>query len=206
MAFLVGYKESILKGFIWIACFVLCTFGYWCYGRTLISWWHPVAFAAAVATVSVMPLLRGRRHREEAGGVGEVLPADRNGQLNGRKKPLSGRTEHVVYRFVIVFSLAYGVPLGANYFLADDRSEHREEAVVERKLRNERTKYVQSGRRRRVASGKYYTYSLDLAFSDGSRKVVDVPLSVYNKCRNGGSRVFTMRRGLLGYPVISDIR
>lgn len=64
--------------------------------------------------------------------------------------------------------------------------------VEEWNLRNERTKYVQNDRRRRVASCKYYTYSLDMAFPDGRRKVVDVPLSVYNKCRN--SRVLMMER------------
>ncbi len=175
-------KNSLLNALrIGLAALLLlaAVYGYLCYEKTLIAWWLPVAFALGAAILTMPPLAHSLRH-------------------------LTGTDDQTVNRLCHLLgagALFYFAFLAGNYLLADAATEHGNEITVVQKLRKERRRSYRSGRRR--VQGKPYTvYYLEVAFADSTRKTMQVPLSVFNACRENRAKTVTMRQGFWGYPVI----
>ncbi len=94
--------------------------------------------------------------------------------------------------------------LALNYYESDLASEHTERVTVLCKYSKERHR-TRRVRNRVVSTGeKYYVYYLSMQFADGRIKDRQVPLSRYNRVRQGSELELTMARGLLDWPVIKD--
>jgi len=44
---------------------------------------------------------------------------------------------------------------------------------------------------------------LEVAFTNGTMKTLHVPLSTYNKTRQGATKTLTLQKGFFGLPVIT---
>lgn len=175
-------KNNLLNGLrIGLAALLLlaAVYGYVCYEKTLIAWWLPVAFALGAAIIT-MPLL-ARRFRRLTG--------------------TDDSTTNALCHLLGAGALFYFVFMGGNFLLADPASEYGDRITVVQKLRKERRRSYRSGRRR--VQGKPYTvYYLEAVFADSTRKTMQVPLAVYNACRENCPKEVTMRQGFWGYPVV----
>lgn len=175
-------KNSLLNALrIGLAALLLlaAVYGYICYEKTLIAWWLPIAFALGAAILTMPLLARRLRH------------------LTGT----DDRTTNGLCHLLGAFALFYFAFMAGNYLLADPATEYGDEITVVQKLRKERRRSYRSGRRR--VQGKPYTvYYLEAAFADSTRKSMQVPLSVFNACRENSPKAVTMRQGFWGYPVV----
>lgn len=175
-------KNSLLNALrIGLAALLLlaAVYGYICYEKTLIAWWLPAAFALGAAILTKPLLARGLRH------------------LTGT----DDRTVNGLCHLLGAFALFYFAFMAGNYLLADPATEYGDQITVVRKLRKERRRSYRSGRRR-VQGQPYTVYYLDAVFADSTRKSMQVPLSVFNACRENSPKAVTMRQGFWGYPVV----
>lgn len=154
-------------------------YGYVCCERTHIEGWIPVAAALAAALFTMPPL------------------AARWSALTGSDDRNVNRLCHLL-AFGAAFYFAF---MGGNYLLSDPAEEYGEQITVLKKISKERRRTYRSGRRR-VLGRPYTVHYLDMAFSDGVRKRVQVAPSLYNACRENAARTVTLRRGFFGFPVI----
>lgn len=178
-----SYRNTIRSIIRWILpglCLLLCGASYACYERTLVVWWWPLAAALAVALLPAPRTVDAWRH------------------LTGSEDRLLNFACHLL----VVGSCTLFALLGGNYLLADPATTYEEEVLVETRTHDTRQQYRTLRHHRRVPAGKRDLYYLHLRFADGTRKRLQVSRSHYNSTREGGRLVLTLRRGLLGFPVI----
>lgn len=104
---------------------------------------------------------------------------------------------------VCVGVMSYALFLVGNYWLADPASMQEEEVVVQRKYQETHKKTRRVGKRRYVPDGVRKEYYLEVAFTNGTMKTLHVPLSTYNKTRQGATKTLTLQKGFFGLPVIT---
>ena len=98
---------------------------------------------------------------------------------------------------------SYELFLVGDYWLADPASMQEEEVVVQRKYQETHKKTRRVGKRRYVPDGVRKEYYLEVAFTNGTMKTLHVPLSTYNKTRQGATKTLTLQKGFFGLPVIT---
>ncbi len=162
---------------------VCAAISYALYTDTLIDWYIPVGVAAAFALFSA-------------------------GAMYYRWRWLTGNDSKVLNfccHSVVVFIMLLFVFFGGNYWLADDSSEHTEQVTVEKRYR---MKHNHTRRVRRgvyVPTGSvYYTYSIDVRFSDGRVKSLSIPEKRYRRIRTGSTIPLEVEMGFFGVPVVRN--
>lgn len=178
-----SYRNTIRSITRWTLlglCLMLCGGSYASYERTLVVWWWPLIAAAAATLLSAPRIVDAWRH------------------LTGSEdRPLNFACHLFVVGSCTLFAF-----LGGNYLLADPATPYEEEVLVEARTHDTRQQYRTLRHHRRVPAGKRDLYYLHLRFADGTRKRLQVSRSHYNRTREGARLVLTLRRGLLGFPVI----
>lgn len=150
------------------------------YANTLVEWWLPLTIALCAALLAWV-LLKGRWERRWPDTYGWLRCA---------------------VHFLFFTVLAGFAVLGANYAGADDATLHEEQVAVERKYREKHYRSRRVGRGRYVKGEPYYTYKVEARFADGRLKSFELPLTEYNRTRQGGQMVLGLEEGLLGWPVV----
>lgn len=154
--------------------------GYIIYEDTLSEWWIPVGVALMIAIATFPFYMRWA-----------WLTAGDNKIVN------------FLCHLVCVGVMSYALFLVGNYWLADPASMQEEEVVVQRKYQETHKKTRRVGKRRYVPDGVRKEYYLEVAFTNGTMKTLHVPLSTYNKTRQGTTKTLTLQKGFFGFPVIT---
>ena len=154
--------------------------GYIIYEDTLSEWWIPVGVALMIAIATFPFYMRWA-----------WLTAGDNKIVN------------FLCHLVCVGVMSYALFLVGNYWLADPASMQEEEVVVQRKYQETHKKTRRVGTRRYVPDGVRKEYYLEVAFTNGTMKTLHVPLSTYNKTRQGATKTLTLQKGFFGFPVIT---
>ena len=154
--------------------------GYIIYEDTLSEWWIPVGVALMIALATFPFYMRWA-----------WLTAGDNKIVN------------FLCHLVCVGVMNYALFLVGNYWLADPASMQEEEVVVQRKYQETHKKTRRVGKRRYVPDGVRKEYYLEVAFTNGTMKTLHVPLSTYNKTRQGATKTLTLQKGFFGLPVIT---
>lgn len=149
--------------------------------RTLVSWWVPVVWALAGASLLLRPL----------GSAWRKFTASESAVIN-----VIG---HMLFFGCIIY---FGV-LEVNYlFTGPDAAAERVAVTVEAKYTKEHTRVRRLRKGVTVPAGKYTTYHVELAFANGKVKDIQLPLDSYNRMRRGSETEIGLRQGILGWPVI----
>lgn len=150
------------------------------YSRTLIPLWQPIAATAVLAIASCVVFAP-------------------------KWQPLTMTSSHIVNWAVnLVFAgsiIAFSF-FAINYWGADKSTERIVDAAIERRYSKQHTRYRRGRHGYTRPDGHYYTYHLELAFSDGYIKDRQVSLDQYNRMRRAHTVKCHLCDGLLGYPVI----
>ena len=94
--------------------------------------------------------------------------------------------------------------LGLNWLGADESSAHVEECRIVERHTETRNRYRYRRKGTPVKTGTYQVWRITVEFADGRRKEMGVSLEEYNRLRKKTRRKMTLRRGLLGLPVVTD--
>ena len=157
--------------------------GYGCsmglHSQTLVNPWLPAGTALAVAAATGLP---GWRLWERLTGFDGM--------------PLNYLCHMAVATAVVLASLYV-----CNYAFAED--EVREEYVtVERRYSEKRHRSKRVGRRSYGPGEAYKVYYLEVRFSDGRLKALDVPIRQFDRVRTGDRLTISLSDGLFGFPVM----
>lgn len=152
------------------------------YGRTMVTWWIPVALAAAVALATGLLMWRMWRWFTTAQGFA-----------------LNYAVHAIAFTCLLTFA-----GLGLNYWGADPAAVHEEKAEVVRKYTRERSRTRRVGRRYVATGEKYHVYYIVVEFPDGRTKDMEIPFDRYRRLRTGSRITYHMAPGLLDLPVIKD--
>lgn len=107
---------------------------------------------------------------------------------------------HTILTTILLTSLFYII----NYTCADRSSSYTETVTITSKHTSVHYHSRRVGRNRYTKGEPYNVYDIDIQFNDSTERSLRVPLSKYNKYRNGAEIRITMAKGLLGAPVILD--
>lgn len=154
--------------------------GYVLAERTLLPLWCPVAVAASLTFGSCLLLVRGWQ----------------------RFIGVESRLLAVVSYLFFAGSAGWFVPLAVNAWPSASAATYEEQVTVVKKEHVTRTKYRRVGRNRRVADGVTHAYYLRVRFADGLEKRYPVSPAEYGRTREKAEKTLTLRRGMLGIPVI----
>lgn len=173
------WKEtgSVAAAAIALALYV---WGYVLAERTLLPLWCPVAVAASLTFGSCLLLVRGWQ----------------------RFIGVESRLLAVASYLFFAGSAGWFVPLAVNAWPSASASTYEERVTVVKKEHVTRTKYRRVGRNRRVADGVTHAYYLRVRFADGLEKRYSVTPAEYGRTREETEKTLTLRRGVLGVPVI----
>lgn len=145
--------------------------------RTFVDWWWPVGCAVALAAILWIPA--------------------RKWQWNE-----SGAVVRFCVHMAVVSVFFFWAGMALNYYCADSGSTHEEQAVVERKFKEERHRSRRVGRRYVNSGETYYVYYMELRLPDGRAKNVRVSQPRYRNIRVGSTRSISVSDGLLGLTVM----
>ena len=108
----------------------------------------------------------------------------------------------VLWHLFLFGAVGAFVVLGGNYYGASTASDYTDTITIVNRYSEKRDTYRSVGRNRRVKSGTRTDYKVTVQLPDSISRNWTITLSRYNKVRVGQTYQVTMRRGLLGYPVI----
>lgn len=162
----------------------LITIASWAWGvvlyqSTIISLWIPVAVAAVMTGVTLLPFI----------DRWQWITQSSNRMLNG------------ACHLLFAGSVAFFMFVGYNYYFADDAAADTQTATVINKYSDERTRYRRVGRRY-VPREHYNVYFIVLELPDGTRIKREVPTGTYAKTRRGSQRNVAIHNGALGFSII----
>lgn len=103
---------------------------------------------------------------------------------------------------VIAAGVAAGLFFILNFAFADSSTNHREQAVIERKYRETHYRSKRVGRNRYVRGEPYYEYYFDVCYSNGSTKAMPVNFDRYRRLDAGDTIDVDISRGLFGFAVV----
>lgn len=115
------------------------------------------------------------------------------------------RWHNMACNLAVTGSVVFAAFLSANFYLADQSSGYTENITIENKWRKTHDTYQRIRRHSYRKTGVRYTYHMDVRFSSGFRKEMQIQRPAYNRYKTGGTYTFTMQRGLFGFPVIKDL-
>lgn len=152
--------------------------------NTIIDWWIPSA-ACALLAVPCGILLRG---------------------CIGRLTKFRKTIWNILAGAVLSFSVFIGLFYSLNYYKSDESSAQEFSARITNKYTEERYR-VQRVSRNRVRRGeKYWVYCISVEMPDGRLKKMEVSPGEYIKIRVGRHIKLQIENGLLGIPVIKNMK
>lgn len=154
--------------------------GYVLAEQTLLPLWCPVAVAASLTFGSCLLLIRPWQ----------------------RFTGIESRLLVVLCYLYFAGSVGWFVPLALNAWPSASAATYEEQVTVVKKEHVTRTKYRRVGCNRRVADGVTHAYYLRVRFADGLEKRYPVSPAEYGRTREEAEKTLTLRRGMLGIPVI----
>lgn len=104
--------------------------------------------------------------------------------------------------FTILFTALFYI---LNYTCADRGASYTETVTITAKQTSVHYHSRRVGRNRYTKGEPYNVYNIKIQFKDSTERSFRVPLSKYNKYRNGADIELSMAKGLFGAPVIIDI-
>ncbi|MDE6097966.1 MAG: hypothetical protein K2L80_09780 [Muribaculaceae bacterium] len=116
---------------------------------------------------------------------------------------ISGRFLCCVFHTLFFTVFVSGMLLGLNFVLADTECLPVVEAEVAAKYSETRYRSRRVGRNRYVKGEPYKVYKVEFVLDDGRSKKFQVPLSRYNRLRQGSVAELHMGGGALGIPIIA---
>lgn len=90
----------------------------------------------------------------------------------------------------------------SNYALADDTTCHEEETVLVRKYRETRHHSKRVSRTHYVRGDPYYVYYMEVRFSNGRTRDIQIPMNKYIRLKKGQNLRLPVARGFWNVPVI----
>lgn len=150
------------------------------YTISFIPWWVTVAIGAALAIATAVPGMKLWR---------VWLGVEKTWKL-------------AVIHFVVAGGIGAFALIGGNYYGAPEESARDVGATVIGKHSEKRDRYRTLRHGRRIKTGEYYVYYVDLMTPDSLKTERLVSLKEYNKAKVGGRYHLSMRDGLFGYPII----
>lgn len=116
----------------------------------------------------------------------------------------NGFLPNYLCHLVIATGMTAAIIYSANYIWADPKSRHTEQVTIE-KCYYETHYNTQRIGRNRVRRGKAYkVYFMDVTFSNGRHKKLQIPAKQYRTMCTGSVVPLTMEFGFLGMPVIKE--
>lgn len=151
------------------------------YTLSFMPWWIPVLIGIAFAVVTISAGMKMWRS-----------------VLN-----VNGRIALILIHVLVAGSIGAFAVVGGNYYGAPESSARDVDAIVIGKHSEKRNRY-RTLRRRRVKTGEYQAYYVDLLLPDSLYTKRQINVGEYTKIRMGQVRHIGMRDGFWGYPVIRN--
>lgn len=116
----------------------------------------------------------------------------------------NGFIPNYLCHFMIATGMTAAITYSTNYVWADPKSRHTEQVTIEKCYYKTHYNTQRIGRNR-VRRGKAYkVYFMDVTFSNGQHKTLQIPVKQYRTMRTGSVMPLTMELGMLGMPVIKE--
>lgn len=151
---------------------------------TMIEWWKPMGIALVAAMLPGLAL-------------GRVL------DVAGLWRETAGS---YVTGVVVAFSMVLGGFYLLNYFYSEPSSHEAVVATVTDKYSKQHYHVKRISRHSTVRGRPYRVYYIVLDIPDKGEKELRISLGQYNNVKKGGTVTLEMERGLLGVPVIKEIK
>ena len=171
---------KILRMLMVVVPLVCVAAGYAFWEKTLAPWWIPVGMALSIVLLT--------------------LPWAKKWS---RVTLLKGKTVNLLCHVAWVGTVAYGLFISLNFWLADDASTREVTVTVLDKYMEQHEKKRKVGKHRYVSDGIRREYYLKVVFENGSAKTLHVSSSTYNKAQKGKQKTLALRKGGFGLPVIT---
>ncbi len=152
--------------------------------NTLIAWWWPVMACVLPAWV-----------------IGVML----NG-FTGRLTGFGSRLANCVAGSIVMFSVLICTFYSINFYGSSHDTAADYESVIVNKHTEERYRTKRLSRNRTVRGEKYNVYCVVVRLPDSKTRKFEVSAGEYSRVRQGQSLRLHIERGLLGVPVVKDLR
>lgn len=172
--------RSILGGTLICLCIVLYAMAAALHRDTLVEWWIPTVIALILALASGATMWRIWTRLTDSSGF------------------IINYICHTVFFCGLFLAAIYGI----NRAFPRQSSIWETEAVVERKYTKTRHHRQRVSRRVYKQGAPYKVYYIELDFSDGKRKEMQVTVSRYNRIRSGSTMPLTLQKGFFGMTII----
>lgn len=172
--------RSILGGTLICLCIVLYAMAAALHRDTLVEWWIPTVIALILALASGATMWRIWTRLTDSSGF------------------IINYICHTVFFCGLFLAAIYGI----NRAFPRQSSIWETEAVVERKYTKTRHHRQRVSRRVYKQGAPYKVYYIELDFSDGRRKEMQVTVSRYNRIRSGSTMPLTLQKGFFGMTII----
>ena len=150
---------------------------------TIIEWWNPAIKSLGLASI-----------------VSMVIYAI----FFVREKLLVALLKTLVTLVVCTSLFSVGF-YALNYYKSDSSTRTECRAELLRKYSEEHYHTRRVGRNRVVRGRKYYVYKVEVAFSDGLTKKLEVPAQKYSKASVGKPLTVSVEKGCFGVPVVKEL-
>lgn len=172
--------RSILGGTLICLCIVLYAMAAALHRDTLVEWWIPTVIALILALASGATMWRIWTRLTDSSGF------------------IINYICHTVFFCGLFLAAIYGI----NRAFPRQSTIWETEAVVERKYTKTRHHRQRVSRRVYKQGAPYKVYYIELDFSDGRRKEMQVTVSRYNRIRSGSTMPLTLQKGFFGMTII----
>lgn len=176
------FKKIAPIAIIIIVCVIMATAAWSLHERTLINPLLPAGCGLALGLATGLWMWKLSRY------------------ITDCSKMLPNMVCHTILFTILLTSLFYII----NYTCADRDASYTENAAITAKHSSVHYHSRRVGRNRYTKGEPYNVYDIKIQFKDSTVRKLRVPLSKYNKYRNGAEIRLTMAKGLLGAPVILD--
>lgn len=181
-SFFIHLVRRVVLLLLALAAVVLYAWCMWIYADTLMPLWIPIASAAVIAGVTALFYVDS---------LNCIVP--------GKSRMLN-----VLWHVFLMGAVGAFIVLGGNYYGAMKNTEYTDTVTVVNRFTETHDTYRRIGRHHRVKNGTRTDYKIIIMCPHDISRKRPVSIEKYNKVKVGDTYSVTMRRGLLGYPVMVD--